>query len=98
MDSHDERVRQQALQHLARVLGVEKESLEQAPLPDSELARRQLDTMQRELEAVADAQLLREMTAGTLLIWVGTYCAQMVRCSRIDPARVARVIGETPAH
>ncbi len=86
-------VRRQALQHLASVLGVPQGSLSPTLSLNTELGVTQFDVMCRELKEVADEQLLREMEFGTLLITLHTYCAQMVRCSQIDPAKVARVLG-----
>lgn len=96
-DPSVEVVGRQALQHLAVVLGVHVGSLTQNLTPNCDLAVRQLDIMCRDLREVADAQLLREMDSGTLLITLNTYCVQMARCSVIDPARVARVLGVTAA-
>lgn len=92
-DAADEIVRRQALLHLAAVLGVETTSLLPMPSLHPDLGVRQFDIIRRELEEVADAQLLSEMTAGTLLTSLDMYCVQMARCSRIDSVKVARVLG-----
>lgn len=97
----EEFVRRQSLRHLAAVFGVPEASLslnsrfgqELMANPASDFRANQFDIIDSDIKDVADKRLLKEMAQGTLVIQtVGDYCEHMVRCSRINPEEVARVL------
>lgn len=97
----EEVVRQHSLRHLAEVFGVPEGSLSMDARFGQELKAdrasdfkaNQFDVIDCDIRDVADKRLLKEMAQGVLVIrTVGDYCEHMVRCRRIKPEEVARVL------
>lgn len=94
-------VRQHALRRLAEVFRVPESALsnearfgyELTAVPASDFKLNEFDMIDNDIKDVADRQLLKEMSQGTLVIrTVGEYCDHMVRCSSRNPKEVARVL------
>ncbi|MDC8785899.1 hypothetical protein [Roseateles koreensis] len=97
----EEVVLRYSLQHLAEGFCVPEASLaldarfgqELKANPASDFKANQFDIVDGDIKDVADKRLLKEMAQGRLVIQtVGDYCEHMVRCSRINPEEVARVL------
>lgn len=94
-------VRRHSLRHLAEVFGVPEALLsldarfgqELKATAASEFKFNQFDIVDGDIRDVADKRVLKEMAQGRLVIQtVGDYCDHMVRCSRINPEEVVRVL------
>lgn len=97
----EEVVRRHSLRHLAEVFGTSEALLyldarfgqELKANPASDFKANQFDIIAGDIKDVADKKLLKEMLQGKLVIQtVGDYCQHMVRCSRINPEEVVRVL------
>lgn len=94
-------VSQQALRHLANIFQVTEASLspthrfgaELQAAPATDFRFNEFDILGDDIKWVADKQLAQEMACGILVIrTVEDYCKHMVRCSQMNPARVAEVL------
>lgn len=97
----EEDIRRYSLLRLAEVFGVFEASLslsarfgeELKANPASDFKENQFDLIDHDIKDVADKRILMEMAQGSLVIQtVGDYCEHMIRCSRINPEEVARVL------
>ncbi|WCM91432.1 hypothetical protein M5C99_13550 [Acidovorax sp. NCPPB 2350] len=98
----EEVIHSHSLKHLAEVFGVPEASLaldarfgeELKADPASDFKANQFDIIDGDIKDVADKQLLKEMEQGKLIIrTVHDYCQYMIKCSRINPKKVALVLG-----
>ena len=101
MDNYEEKVRYSALLRVAAVFRMQPNALSaNTRFGDdlkasfvSDFRANEFEQLDRDIRDVADRGILRELGTGALVIkTVGDYCEHMVRCYRINPNDVSRVL------
>lgn len=104
MNVSDEELRRAAKLRVARLFNVNLDTLEADVAFGEDLKvsfisdfkPNEFDQVDYDIRDVADPQILKELSSGTLVIrTVGDYCEHMVRCYRTKPEEVIRVLGIT---
>ena len=101
MNVSDEELRRAAKLRVARLFNVNSDTLEDRVVFGEDLKMsfisdfkpNEFDQVDYDIRDVADPQILKELSSGTLVIrTVGDYCEHMVRCYRTKPEEVIRVL------
>jgi hypothetical protein len=101
MDDSEEKIRQYARVRVADLFNVQPDALPlEAAFGEalkasfvSDFKANEFEQLDRDIKDVADRQILKELSSGTLVIrTVGDYCDHMVRCYRVNPKEVMRVL------
>jgi len=101
----DEQIRHCAREKIARLFGVEIDVLSDKAIFGEDLKARfvsdfrmnEFDQLNDDIRDVADRQILKELDSGSLVIrTVFDYCNHMIRCVRLKPEEVGRVLQQSP--
>ena len=105
MDDLERKVREQALQRIARLFKTSVDSLATNAVFGEDLKAsfvsdfkpNEFDLLDNDIKDVADRKLLKDLSSGALVIrTVDDYCDHMVRCYGIKPREVARILQFKP--
>lgn len=101
----DEQIRHCAREKIARFFDLEIDALSDKAIFGEDLKAsfvsdfrmNELDQLNDDIRDVADRQILKELDSGSLVIrTVFDYCNHMIRCVRLKPEEVGRVLQQSP--